>query len=76
MLRSCGLTRCDEIYLDGTGHQDVVMHFTFGSLARDLVLDWMLRCRRGARLETNTSQIRSQLQEMAYRIEKFNITLV
>ena len=60
-LRSCGLTRCDEIYLDGTGHQDVIMHFMFGGLARDLVLNWILRCRRGARLETNTSQIRSRL---------------
>jgi hypothetical protein len=33
----------------------------FGGLARDLVLNWILRCRRGARLETNTSQIRSRL---------------
>lgn len=59
-LRSCGLTSCDEIYLDGTGHQDVIMHFMFGGLAKELVLDWIFRCRLD-RSETNACPIRSRL---------------
>lgn len=63
ILRSLGLTRCDEIYLAGTGHADVIKHFMFGGVARKLVLDWIID---GPRLDTHgqalsTSQIRSRL---------------
>ncbi|KAL3815657.1 hypothetical protein ACHAXA_006932 [Cyclostephanos tholiformis] len=63
MLRSCGLARCDEMYLDGTGHQDVIMHFMFGGPAKDLVLNWIFQCRRAHQLEVgnNSSPIRSRL---------------
>jgi hypothetical protein len=61
-LRSCGLTRCDEMYLDGTGHQDVIMHFMFGGPAKDVVLDWIFQCRRARlKLGTTASRIRSRL---------------
>ncbi|KAL7546918.1 hypothetical protein ACHAWF_010244 [Thalassiosira exigua] len=40
-LRGCGMD-CDELYLEETGHQDVVMHFMLGGRARDLALDWMV----------------------------------
>jgi len=44
MLRSCGLKKCDEMYLDETNHEDVIMHFMLGGLAKDLVLGWLLQC--------------------------------
>mmetsp|Transcript_4979 Transcript_4979/g.11372 ORF Transcript_4979/g.11372 Transcript_4979/m.11372 type:complete len:206 (-) Transcript_4979:70-687(-) len=44
MLRSCGLKKCDEMYLDETSHEDVIMHFMLGGLAKDLVLGWLLQC--------------------------------
>jgi len=65
ILRSFGLTRCDEIYLAETGHADVIKHFMFGGEARKLVLDWIID---GLRLDTfgqvpglSASQIRSRL---------------
>ena len=65
ILRSFGLTRCDEIYLAETGHADVIKHFMFGGEARKLVLDWIIY---GPRLDTcgqepglSTSRIRSRL---------------
>jgi hypothetical protein len=50
-LRSCGLKVCDEVYLEETTHQDVIMHFMLGGVARDVVMDWLLsqqqcRCNR------------------------------
>ena len=42
ILRSCGVQQCDEIYLEETGHQEVVMHFMLGGPAKDLVMDWLL----------------------------------
>jgi len=60
ILRSCGLQRCDEIYLDETGHQDVIVHFMFGGLAKDLVLDWLFKCYRGRR-GRRSSQLKSRL---------------
>ena len=65
ILRSFGLTRCDEIYLAETGHADVIKHFMFGGEARKLVLDWIIY---GPRLDTcgqvpglSASRIRSRL---------------
>jgi hypothetical protein len=61
-LRSCGLTRCDEMYLDGAGHHDVIMHFMFGGPAKDLVLDWIFQCHCATlELGTTATQIRSRL---------------
>ena len=47
ILRSCGLKYCDEIYLERTSHQDVIMHFMLqdGS-AMDVVFDWLLGRKR------------------------------
>lgn len=44
MLRSCGIKQCDEIYLEKTGHQDVIMHFMLGGRAKDLVMEWLTNC--------------------------------
>ncbi|KAL9184378.1 hypothetical protein ACHAXT_002464 [Thalassiosira profunda] len=43
MLRSSGVERCEEMYLEETGHQEVVMHFMLGGPAKDLAMDWLLR---------------------------------
>ena len=40
LLRAC-LGRCEEAYMPGTGHQDVIMHFMLGGPARDIVLKWL-----------------------------------
>lgn len=40
-IRSLGIKVCDELYLTGTGHQDVIMHFMLGGPARNLVFDWL-----------------------------------
>jgi len=45
-LRSCGLTGLDEIYLEKTEHQDVIMHFMMGGSAMDAVFDWLREQRR------------------------------
>ena len=42
ILKSCGLTDCQEIYLEKTTHQDVIMHFMMGGAAMDAVFDWLL----------------------------------
>ena len=60
ILRSCGLQRCDEIYLDETGHQDVVVHFMFGGPTKDLTLDWLFHCCRDMR-NRSSSNIQSRL---------------
>ena len=64
MLRSCGLYKCDEIYLEDTGHQDVIMHFMLGGRAKDLVLDWLLKCCNNTQKEVKeelANQIQSRL---------------
>ena len=43
ILRSCGIQQCDEIYLEETGHEQVVMHFMLGGAANDLVMGWLLQ---------------------------------
>ena len=60
ILRSCGLKRCDEMYLEETSHQDVIMHFMLGGLARDLVFDWLFQG-SSAQHELNASQLQSRL---------------
>ena len=51
ILRSSGVERCEEMYLEETGHQEVVMHFMLGGPAKDLTMDWLLR---GARQKEPT----------------------
>ena len=46
-IRSFGIKVCDELYLVGTGHQDVIMHFMLGGPARNLVFDWLDDNREG-----------------------------
>ena len=41
IIRSCGLTECDEAYLSETGHQDTVMEIMLGGKTRDAVMDWL-----------------------------------
>jgi hypothetical protein len=41
ILRSCGVTDCDEAYVAQTGHQDTVMHFILGGKSRELVIEWL-----------------------------------
>jgi alpha-beta hydrolase superfamily lysophospholipase len=42
ILKSCGWNDCNEIYLDRTGHQDVIMHFMLqNGSALDAVFNWL-----------------------------------
>jgi len=42
VLRSCGLTMCQEIYLAKTGHQDVAMQLMLGGgKTRQVVVEWI-----------------------------------
>jgi len=41
ILRSCGVTNLDELYLAQTGHEDTVMHFMLGGEAKDGTLKWL-----------------------------------
>lgn len=41
IVRSCGVTRCDEIYVARTGHQDIVMHLMLGGRAKDFIVEWI-----------------------------------
>jgi hypothetical protein len=62
-LRSCGLEVCDEVYLEETGHQDVIMHFMLGGVARDVVMDWLLQhqCRRNRQQQRREVELQSRL---------------
>jgi len=42
-LRSCGLEDCHDVYLEKTGHQDVVMHFMLGGMAQELVWEFLFQ---------------------------------
>ena len=57
LLRSCGLKQCDEIYLEETSHQDVIMHIMLGGPAKDLVLDWLFQTSRQKKI----TQLQSRL---------------
>jgi hypothetical protein len=45
ILRSCGVTYCDEAYVAQTGHQDTVMHFMLGGKSKELVIEWLKHLR-------------------------------
>ena len=42
LLRTCGASRCEELYLGKTGHEDTIMHFMLGGKTRDAVMEWYL----------------------------------
>ena len=41
ILRSCGVSQCDEVYVARIGHQDTVMEIMIGGKTRDAVIHWM-----------------------------------
>ena len=43
VLRACGVTWCDELYVAQTGHQDVVVQMMMGGPTQDIVMEWMRR---------------------------------
>lgn len=43
IIRSCGIDCIDDLYIDGTGHEDTIMHFMIGGQTKDLVSEWMFR---------------------------------
>lgn len=43
VLRSCGYTKCEEIYLAKTGHNETVGHLMIGGETKDLVIQWILQ---------------------------------
>ena len=45
-LRQCGLTHCDEVYLEECGHQEVVMQFMLGGNARDVTMDYLFALKK------------------------------
>lgn len=50
IIRSCGVTECDETYLSEAGHEDTVMQLMLGGKTRDDVIHWLLtdQQRRGS----------------------------
>ncbi|KAL7473703.1 hypothetical protein ACHAXS_014211 [Conticribra weissflogii] len=53
-LRSCGLENCYDVYLDKTGHQEVIMHFMLGGMAQEIVWEFLLETcefRRTSRIQ-------------------------
>jgi len=51
VLRSCGVTTVEEVYLPDTGHQDMVLQIMLGGRARDGTVEWI----RGLALEEESS---------------------
>jgi len=43
ILRSCGVSQCEEIYVAQVGHQDTIMEIMIGGKTRDVVMDWLQR---------------------------------
>ncbi|GAX28884.1 hypothetical protein FisN_20Lh187 [Fistulifera solaris] len=41
VLRSCGITSCDELYVARTGHQDVVVQMMVGGPTQEVVMSWI-----------------------------------
>lgn len=41
VLRLCGVTKCQEIYIPAIGHQDTVMQIMLGGRTREAVVDWI-----------------------------------
>ncbi|KAL7556497.1 hypothetical protein ACA910_009060 [Epithemia clementina (nom. ined.)] len=59
VLRSCGITRVDEIYLaQGVAHQDTVMHLMLGGPALDETVRWIETLEQENNNEAKTTKIR------------------
>jgi acetyl esterase/lipase len=41
ILRSCGVCKCDELYVARIGHQDTVMEVMMGGKTRDSIIEWL-----------------------------------
>lgn len=41
LLRMCGVSQCEELYLGKTGHEDTIMQFMLGGKTRKAVLEWL-----------------------------------
>lgn len=41
LLRSCGVTKCEEIYLSKTGHNECVVELMMGGKTQAIILDWL-----------------------------------
>lgn len=41
VFKSCGVARCDEVYLAETGHQDVIFQIMLGGPALDATFEWI-----------------------------------
>lgn len=41
-IRSCGITRLDEIYVAKLGHEEAILQMMMGGPTRDNVLEWLL----------------------------------
>lgn len=42
IIRSCGVTKCSELYLARTGHEQAVMELMFGGTTSDQIVKWLL----------------------------------
>jgi acetyl esterase/lipase len=41
ILRSCGISQCNEMYVARIGHQDTVMEVMMGGKTRDSIIEWL-----------------------------------
>jgi acetyl esterase/lipase len=41
ILRSCGVSQCEELYVARIGHQDTVMEVMVGGKTRDRIVEWL-----------------------------------
>jgi acetyl esterase/lipase len=41
VLRTCGVTKCQEYYVPAAGHQETVMQLMLGGRTREAVVDWI-----------------------------------
>lgn len=42
-LRSCGISKCHEVYVPSTGHQEAVMHLMLGGRACEDIIEWLVK---------------------------------
>jgi acetyl esterase/lipase len=57
ILRSCGVTRCDEYYAPLTGHQDIIMHLMLGGRAQTAIVKWLDQSRDGSTSQSLRSRL-------------------
>ena len=57
LLRACGVSRCEELYLGKTGHEHTVMHFMMGGKTKDAVMEWLLKKDDINRIDANRARV-------------------